>query len=274
MYEEKKLVTDNTVELFTRQWRVEQPIANVVITHGYTDHSGRYEEVARYLNQHQISVFAFDLRGHGQSTGERTAIQSFDEYVHDLDHFVKSLGTVTPLFLLGHSMGGLITYKYATGSKTPNVRGMILTSPSLIQNASASKLKIKIVLALSKLLARKRSSVKLNALALSTDKGVIEKYNNDPLVANIGAKWKFLGELMRAMNTVPPSINQMKMPFLVFHDLNDQLSNPAGSKLLFEKSTSSDKTFETVENCGHELLQGDRSIGQKRMIIDWIKNRL
>lgn len=274
MYEEKKLVTDNTVELFTRQWKVEQPVANVVITHGYTDHSGRYEEVAHYLNQHQISVFAFDLRGHGQSTGERTTIQSFDEYIDDLDYFVKSLGTITPLFLLGHSMGGLITYKYAISGKMPAARGIILTSPSLIQNASASKLKIKIVLALSKLLARKRSSVKLDASALSTDKTVIDEYNNDPLVANIGAKWKFLGELMRTMNSFPQSVHQMKMPFLVFHDVNDRLANPVGSKLLFEKSISSDKMFETIENCGHELLQGDKSLGQKRMIIDWIKDRL
>ncbi|NML68967.1 alpha/beta hydrolase [Chryseobacterium sp. RP-3-3] len=274
MYEEKKLVIDDSIELFTRQWRVEQPVANVVITHGYTDHSGRYEQIAHYLNQHQISVFAFDLRGHGQSTGERTTIQLFDEYIDDLDYFIKSLGTIIPLFLLGHSMGGLITYKYSISGKMPPVRGIILTSPSLIQNASASKLKIKIVLVLSKLLARKRSSVKLDASALSTDKVVIEEYNNDPLVANIGAKWKFLGELMRVMNTVPQSINQMKVPFIVFHDLNDRLSNPAGSKLLFEKSTSLDKTYETIEKCGHELLQGDRSTRQKSMIIDWINNRL
>lgn len=267
MYEEKQLKSKDGTVLFSRFWKVPNPAANVLLIHGYTDHSGRYEKVAEALNSRNVSVYGFDLRGHGKSAGEKTTISSFDEYLEDVESIANEINA--PFYILGHSMGGLITVKYAL--KNPkNIKGLFMTAPSLIQNASASKFKIKIVLFLSKLLAKKRSKIMIDPNFLSTDKSIIQEYISDPLVNNIGANWKFLGELMRAMNSIPDSISKLNLPVTIFHDKEDKLANVEGSRLLIDKCGSKEKTLTFINDRGHELLQGEHS----KVILDSILNQI
>lgn len=267
MYEEKQLKSADGTEISCRFWKVPTPDANVLLIHGYTDHSGRYEEVAEKLNSRNISVFGFDLRGHGKSGGERTTIASFNEYLEDVDAVAQEIDA--PFYILGHSMGGLITVKYAL-KNSKNIQGLFLTAPSLIQNASASKFKIKLVLFLSKLLAKKRSKIKIDPELLSTDKAIVQDYVNDPLVNNLGANWKFLGELMRAMNSIPDSVAKLDLPVTIFHDKEDKLANVEGSRLLIDKCASKEKTLTFINGRGHELLQGENS----KVILDSILNQI
>ncbi|PHR20166.1 MAG: hypothetical protein COA38_19625 [Fluviicola sp.] len=267
MYEENHIKSGDGTTIFCRSWKVENAESNVLLVHGYTDHSGRYESLARNFNSKNISVYSFDLRGYGQSEGEKTSISSFDEYMHDLKAVANHVNV--PFYLMGHSMGGLISVKYALQNQE-NIKGLILSAPALIQNASASKFKIKLVLFLSKLLAKKRSKIKVNPAFLSTDKAVVDAYNNDSLVNNIGANWSFLGEFMRAMNSIPGSVSKLELPIIVFHDEKDELSNPKGSKLLVDLCASSDKSLNVVSNRGHELLQGESSNTIINPIINWI----
>lgn len=267
MYEEKQLKSADGTAVSCRFWKVPTPDANVLLIHGYTDHSGRYEEVAEKLNSRNISVFGFDLRGHGKSGGERTTISSFNEYLEDVEAVAREIDA--PFYILGHSMGGLITVKYAL-KNSKNIQGLFLTAPSLIQNASASKFKIKLVLFLSKLLAKKRSKIKIDPELLSTDKAIVQDYVNDPLVNNLGANWKFLGELMRAMNSIPDSVTKLDLPVTIFHDKEDKLANVEGSRLLIDKCASKEKTLTFINGRGHELLQGENS----KVILDSILNQI
>jgi len=92
------------------QWQVEQPRAHVLLAHGYAEHAGRYDRFANFLNTRGISVTAYDQRGHGKSEGARAYIKRFEQYVLDLKEIRDMIAG--PIFLMGHSMGSLLTRAY------------------------------------------------------------------------------------------------------------------------------------------------------------------
>ena len=88
----------------------------MVIAHGAGEHSGRYAHVAARLIAEGFAVYAIDHRGHGRSEGPRALIDRIDNAVADLDSLTvlaASKHPAAPLFLLGHSMGGAISLRYA-----------------------------------------------------------------------------------------------------------------------------------------------------------------
>src|SRR5690606_16896350 len=99
-----------------RTWEVPDARGAVVLIHGFSEHSGRYEGVAGHLAGFGLSTFALDLRGHGRSDGRRGHVPRFEVYLQELDRFRREVqgvvGPELPLFLLGHSMGGLIALRY------------------------------------------------------------------------------------------------------------------------------------------------------------------
>ncbi|MCB0355660.1 MAG: alpha/beta fold hydrolase, partial [Bdellovibrionales bacterium] len=102
-------------ELFYNIWKCANPQATVLITHGLAEHSECYKELAEDLNRLNYQVIVYDLRGHGRSEGKRGVIKEFDYFCHDLASFAefckREFSENLPLFLFGHSMGGLITAK-------------------------------------------------------------------------------------------------------------------------------------------------------------------
>jgi lysophospholipase len=122
------------LKIFYREYRADNERARLVIAHGLAEHSGRYGNVIEWLFPDDISIWALDHRGHGQSDGPRGHISSFDQYVNDLKGMLEiakaGIGENTRLFLLGHSMGGLISLMFAF--KHPDmIDGLIVSSPGL-----------------------------------------------------------------------------------------------------------------------------------------------
>ncbi|WP_305269956.1 alpha/beta fold hydrolase [Moraxella sp. ZY210820] len=106
-----------------------RPKAVVVISHGLASHSGVFGDFAKTMNANDIAVYRFDHRGHGKSDGRDSIhIKSYFEMVEDLRLVVqkaKAENPNTPVFVLGHSMGGHISALY--GTKYPHdVNGFIL----------------------------------------------------------------------------------------------------------------------------------------------------
>ena len=104
--------------IFVRAWRpgLERPRGVVVISHGFNSHSGYYDWTARQLNAAGMAVYAVDLRGRGKSDGERFYVQSFDEYVsdvHTVTTHARAAHPALPVFVLGHSAGGVVSCRYA-----------------------------------------------------------------------------------------------------------------------------------------------------------------
>lgn len=90
------------------------PRGTLCWVHGYAEHSGRYEEVVRFLGAQGWGNLLWDLRGHGRSTGRRGFITDLEEYLYDLTavwtHWKEKLSP--PIILAGHSLGGLIVLRY------------------------------------------------------------------------------------------------------------------------------------------------------------------
>ena len=132
-YKESTLSTTDDLDLYTQSWYVENPKAVVAIVHGIAEHGSRYRHVGQHLAGHGYDVHTFDLRGHGRSPGHRSLFMHMDEHNEDLMHFltwVQGQRHGHPLFLLGHSMGGLIVTYYVL-TKRPLLQGVVLSAPAV-----------------------------------------------------------------------------------------------------------------------------------------------
>ncbi|MCC7209572.1 MAG: alpha/beta fold hydrolase, partial [Anaerolineae bacterium] len=125
--------------LFTRTWTPEPGLSArgaLVIVHGFGDHSGRFAHVADYFTRQGYTVHALDLRGHGQSRGKMLGyFDDFNQHADDVDVLVTRAveqNNGRPVFVLGHSMGGLVSVTYAIRQPSPErVRGLMLSAPLL-----------------------------------------------------------------------------------------------------------------------------------------------
>ena len=107
------------------------PKGVVVVTHGYAEHCGRYHELAHVIVEAGWACLTYDVRGHGQSPGERGFIDRFDAYLEDLNAMLeagKQLAPGSPVILLGHSHGSLITLRALADDHPPECKAAIVTS--------------------------------------------------------------------------------------------------------------------------------------------------
>ena len=136
--------------LFYQSWRVESPQGIIFITHGLSENTDRYESLARFLNEDGWSVYAWDLRGHGRSSGLRGFVKNFRLFERDLIHFAhfilkkeKSL----PVVFIGHSLGGLITARslYHEENIVSSAAGVCLLAPAIGLRVNISLFKLCLV---------------------------------------------------------------------------------------------------------------------------------
>jgi alpha-beta hydrolase superfamily lysophospholipase len=117
--------------IVVREWRHERPRYLALVVHGYGEHVGRYEELAEVLVNHGAAVFGPDHRGHGKSAGERVLVEDFEDVVTDV-HAVAELARAAhpdvPVVMVGHSMGGLISARYAQRHGT-ELAALVLSGP-------------------------------------------------------------------------------------------------------------------------------------------------
>jgi acylglycerol lipase len=258
--------------LFSRIWTTgDHPVAHLIIVHGYAEHCGRYEALAREFNGVGIEVHAYDHRGHGNSPGAPGQIPRFDTQVGDLERFaaeVSRRAEGNPVFVLGHSMGGLVT-AYFVAKTGIAIQGAIFSSPLLAMPAHVSLW----LLRLSRVLGTVTPGLpveRLNSAGIARDVEVVHAYDADPQVYHGPIRARTGAELARAIQELPPLLLQITVPFLVFHGTADAIAPRAGSQVLFEGAASVDKECFFVEGGYHELLN-DR--GREEVIgkvLDWL----
>lgn len=136
-YREGTLQGAQETDLFWRIWAAEQPRCCLLLVHGLGEHSGRYDAFSRHMVGAGITVFSFDLRGHGRSEGPRGDVDTFPRFLEDLldaeSRMQKEVAAKVPSFLLGHSLGGLISIRRLQLFPAPYA-GAILSAPWLATN--------------------------------------------------------------------------------------------------------------------------------------------
>ncbi|MCZ7578995.1 MAG: lysophospholipase [Dehalococcoidia bacterium] len=162
--------------LYAQWWLPEgEPRAVVAIVHGYAEHSGRYAQTAADLVAKGYAVEALDLRGHGRSSGERVYVESYEDYLNDVDAFLERVRGQHPgkkLFLLGHSMGGGVVSSYIIDRK-PVLDGVILSGAAMLARREEPP---------AGAAPTPPRSGPLPAETISRDPAVVAAYESDPLV--------------------------------------------------------------------------------------------
>ena len=267
-----KFATAGGLTLFERHWLPDgAPRADVIIVHGYAEHSGRYEHVGAALAERGYAVHALDLRGHGRSEGRRVFVRSMNEYLDDLDAFLeRNRHPGRPLFLLGHSMGGTVVALAAVTRET-DAQGLILSGPALTTDG-ASPLMTRIVLLLGRFFPSLRLR-KLDAAAVSRDPAVVAAYDADPLVERGKINAGTAAAMIRAMRTIDKHEPDIRLPLLVMHGTEDLLASPAGSQALHERASSTDKTLRLYAGLYHEILNEPEQQEVLGDVLAWLDAR-
>jgi len=264
------------VMLFKQSWLPKEEVkAVILLVHGFAEHSGRYEHVAEFLTSKGIGIETFDLRGHGKSDGRRAFVNSFDEYLSDLDVFyteVKKQYPQMPLFLYGHSMGATISALYVI-TRSPDLHGLLLSGISLKTGADISPMLIKMSAIIGKY-APKMKTTKLDEHSISRDPEVVKNYNEDPLNYRKGIPARTGLELLTAMQRIQIQMDKIKLPVLIMYGSGDKLCNPEGSIELFEAVSSADKTLKMYPGFYHEIHDDPEKQRVFEDVSGWITGHL
>jgi alpha-beta hydrolase superfamily lysophospholipase len=257
----------NGFDLYYQRWLPNTvPIAVLVIVHGLAEHSGRYMNLINYFVPKGYAVYGFDTRGHGKSPGLRCYVEHFAYFVKDLDIFlavVRSCHHNVRVFIIGHSVGGTITTAYAVHYQD-KFDGLILSGPTLNISDSVSSALI-IFARLLSLLFPKIGLYTIDAAAISRDKNVVNAYINDCLVYRGKISARLGIEIIKAMQTLPNQMRNINLPVLIMQGTADRLSDPKGSKMLYELVNSQDKTLKLYEGFYHEIFN---ELGHKQVFAD------
>lgn len=247
-------VTFDAVELYGQSWAPEtEPKAALLLVHGLGEHSGRYQHWAEKLTQHGYALISYDLRGHGKSAGKRGHAPSFDHHANDIALFQEKAQTLypgLPLFIYGHSLGGLLVLYYLV-QRQPTLKGAVVTSPALETAASEQKIKIVAARLLGALIPKVTIANGLELEGLSRDKAVIEAYINDPLVHN-QISLKMGKDMLAAADYIFLKAFTIETPLLLMHGGADHITLAAGSEKLAQ-SIKADCTLKIWDGFYHEL---------------------
>ncbi len=279
-HEQDTFETFDGLRLFENRWIPEDdPAAVLVVVHGFIEHSGRYAQAAAELNRRGYAVVAMDLRGHGKSEGARTFIESFDQYVDDLEiqlARVRERWPRLPLFIFGHSMGGTIVIRQAM--KRPEtieragVRGVVLSAPALQVADSLFPILRRLAKLLSRLFPR-MCVVRMGSTYVSRDPQAVAAFRNDPLVFHNRFPVRTAAELLDAMDDILANPEDLRVPFFLLQGTDDKVVCPRACRRLIARAKSSDKELRLYEGFYHSLLHEIDREEVIKDISDWLDAR-
>ncbi|HEV7223829.1 MAG TPA: alpha/beta hydrolase [Pirellulales bacterium] len=249
------------------------PRAGVAIVHGYAEHSGRYEEVAGRLLAAGHCVYQFDLRGHGRSEGPRAFVRSFDDYIRDLQTFVERVRPrqAGPLYLLGHSMGGLIAALWTLANPL-GASGLVLSGAALKVNDRIHPWLQRMSSAIG-MVAPRLPTIRLDDAALSRSAETVRRFREDPLVYHGRMPARTGAEILRAAKRLAPRLAEFRLPLLIMHGGDDRLADPEGSRQLHCRAVSDDKTLKLYPGLFHEIFHEPERRQALDDLVAWLEER-
>jgi alpha-beta hydrolase superfamily lysophospholipase len=241
-------------QVYWQSWEPAEPKAVVVIAHGLAEHSGRYAHVAKHLNDSGYAVAAGDHCGHGRSEGVKGNIERMVHVLDDLDAVLKAavarhLGL--PVFLLGHSMGGLIALDYVISRGEEHVHGLVLSAPAVDPSIGTPVEKL-VARALSGFLPNLALAT-LDSKAVSRDPAVVAAYESDPFNYLGKVRARTGAEGLASVSRVAANLAKVTVPVLILQGSEDRIVKPVGSELVRDRVSSTDITHKSYEGLYHEI---------------------
>jgi acylglycerol lipase len=257
-----------------RSWRpAGTPRAVVVICHGVKSHSGYYGWAADQLVAEGLAVYALDLHGRGKSDGERFYLEKFQDYLDDVDAtmtLAKSREPGLPVFLLGHSAGGVISSVY-TLEHQADLKGFICESFAF--QVYAPDFALAVLKGLSHI-APHAHVLNLKTEDFSRDPAAVQAMHDDPLIAHEVQPTRTVAELVLADERLKREFPLITLPVLILHGTADKVTKPGGSQLFFDTAGSKDKTLKLYDGHAHDLLNDVDKDKVMSDIKQWINAHL
>ena len=240
--------------------------ARLAIAHGYGDHAGRYLDFMNWMAGRGVSCQAIDFHGQGTSSGRHGAISRWEDYVDDLGAIcAKSAwdGDDTPLFVLGHSHGGLVVLAAGIGGKL-NCAGVILSAPFLAIGMNVPWWRLAVARVGSVIAPSIRVRTGVGGLALSRDETKVAETRADPLCTGVGTPRWFVS-MRRVQAEVCARAGEFRIPLLMLVAGADSVADSAASIDFFRRAGSNVKTLKEYPEHRHELL---REIGREAIFAE------
>ncbi len=271
---EEFILTEPGLQIFVRSWMPDAaPRAIVSICHGVNSHSGQYFWAAEQLVAQGYAVYALDLRGRGKSDGPRYFIESVDQYVNDLSKLIdmaKTRHPDLPVFLLGHSAGGVVSATYALENQA-KLAGFICESFAF--QVPAPGFALAAIKGISHI-APHLGVLRLKNEDFSRDPRAVAALNADPLTEGEVQPSSTVAALVRADERLRRDFPQITIPVFIMHGTADKATVPEGSVFFYETVGSADRKLQLYEDHAHDLLN---DIGREQVMADiteWIAARL
>jgi lysophospholipase len=246
----------------------------VVVVHGLGDHARRYEALALELNAAGIAVLAQDHRGHAGSGGARQRLDSIEQLLGDVDVAVREARRHhpgLPVFLHGHSLGGLVVAQYVA-RRGDALAGAVISSAALTRPTTASDGQVRVVSTLSALVPNLGLEA-LDPARVVRDPSARVALGQDPQIARDKLPARTVATLLTGIDDLQARLPAVKRPVLILHGQADTITDPAGSRLLLERAGSTDKVLKQYGPALHDLLHEPEAAAVRREIVAFVTTR-
>jgi lysophospholipase len=275
---EETLFPGKGVTLFRRWVRPRgTALARLALLHGYGDHSGRYVHFMEWMARRGVEVHTFDFRGHGRSQGARAHVRRWEDYLDDLKSFLeldplRIASERAPLFVLGHSHGGLIAVLAGIRGLLDGAPGCVLTAPYLVGRNRVPLAK-KILARVGDLLAPSmRVPNGLGEGMMSSDPEMVRDSRADPLLLHVATPRWYLRTL-KIQAEVMRRAGEFRLPLLALAGDADPVADADATARFCERAGSADKTFRLLPGLLHELLREASRESIFEDVLAWMRER-
>lgn len=273
-----RVATSDHLELVWNSWTPAAPKAVMVIIHGLAEHGGRYRDTAEFFSGKGLAVYTCDLRAHGLSPDPpgagRVHVDRFEDFLKDADALTGLASRAhpgLPLYLLGHSMGGLISIRYAL-EHPDRLAGAIISSPALATHPEFKPpLFLRILVSiLSRLAPRMLFPSELDSEAISRDPRVVKAYADDPLVSSkVSARW--YREILKSMKKAFRDAGTLGVPMLLMQSGSDRLVDPDAARRWAAETPASLVELKNWEGLYHEMFNEPEKDQVRERVMVWLE---
>ncbi len=268
---------DKTEIYFKHTCSAEKPYYHFILIHGAFEHHGRHDFLEAYLRENLETPFSFtwlDLRGHGKSSGERSYVSCFEDYIKDLQSFLKQrfeiLGEqADKTILIGHSMGGLIC-GLALINDLVQVDAAIFSNPAFHISSKIARWTYPLVKAFAAFIPKFRMPIIFSSHDIGRDPASVEAYEQDPLIP----KFITLGltrELLRATYDIRRSQKTVTKPCLFLLSQADKITTATETAKVVARNFTLRTSTRWYNQLYHELFREPEREEVFNDIIAWLK---
>jgi len=260
--------------LFRRAWLPERPQRVLLMVHGYAEHSGRYEPFGAWFAARGCAVHSYDHQGHGRTTGTRCHVRRFADLLDDLERVlghVRSEHPELPVFLVGHSMGGLAVAAFAA-DRRPDVAGAVTSGAALAISEDLPRGRLLASRVLRWVVPRLAVPSGLDANGLSRDPDVVRAYLDDPLVFRT-MTMSLAAELMSAIQRTGGRGGEVRVPMLLLHGQADPICPIDGSRAFHAQLDVPGSRIRSYAGLRHEIFNEPEYESVFEDLLGWVHER-